>query len=59
MTDGYSESDGEASRAVNRAFGVTGGEHREDQLEGDQELHQQAAAHIELGVHLGNKSKSD
>ena len=45
MPDSDSKADGKASRASQVwAFGVAGGEDGEDQLEGDEELHEQGVS---------------
>lgn len=47
------KSDGKASRASKVcAFGITGGEDGENQLECDEELHQKAVSDRDLSVHL-------
>lgn len=46
MTDDHSDTDGEAGRAVEViTFSVAGGEHCEDELKGDEELHKQGVTH--------------
>lgn len=53
MTDHDGDADGEARGASQVcAFGVTGGEDGEDQLKGDEELHEQAVSHRDVAVHL-------
>lgn len=44
VADAHREADGQRRRSLQVvAFGVTGGKHGEDELEGDEELHSQAA----------------
>lgn len=53
MANSNRKSDGKASRASEVcAFGITGGEDGEDQLECDEELHQKAVSYRDLSVHL-------
>lgn len=56
MPDSNGEADGEAGGAPEvGAFGITGGEDGEDQLEGDEQLHEEAVSDRDLRVHLGKR----
>lgn len=53
MADDYSDTDGEAGRTFEViTFSVAGGEHGEDELKRDQELHNQGMTHWDTLVYL-------